>query len=268
MDFLQKKKRYKFFLAVVLLLIFLSLIGFSSFGQRVLSGLVNNVGKKVRNISNKESSKESKTELIGEVAILKSQVASKEAELAKLYSLEEENKKLKQYLNFFEENSFDYVMANVVWQENLLNFSTYNQNLVINKGNDDGLKVGLVVVNESGVVVGKIIEVNNKNSKLCIISNNFCRLAVSVNNSQQSIGLAEGNLGLSIKLNYVSQSENLNIGDMIMSSGLESNIPRGLAVGRINFINKEVNDIWQDVNAETLFNINNLNIVSVIIPKQ
>ena len=92
-------------------------------------------------------------------------------------------------------------------------------------------------------------------------------MAVTANNSDHSIGLAEGNLGLSIKLNYVSQSETLNINDMIITSGLEPDIPRGLAVGRINFINQEVNDIWQDVNAEALFDVNNLSIVSVIIPK-
>jgi rod shape-determining protein MreC len=268
MDFLQRRKKYKIFLAVVLLLIFLNIIGFSSFGQKILGGMVNSISSGLRSSSTKKSdNKATKAQLIDENIVLKSQIESKEAELANFYSLQEENEKLKKYLNFFETNSYDYVLANVVWQENLLSFSNYNQNLVINKGSDDGIRTGLAVINESGVIIGKIIEVNNKSSKLCIISNNFCKMAVTVNNFDHSIGLAEGNLGLSIKLNYVSQGETLGINDMIITSGLEPDIPPGLAVGRINFINQEVNDIWQDVNAEALFNVNNLSIISVIIPK-
>lgn len=269
MNFFKKRKKYNFFLAVVLLLIFLNIIGFSSFGQKILGGAVNSVAVNFRKIFKSSESEQGKSreQLREEIDWLSDQLAGREAELAQYYALAEENEKLRQYLNFLDQNNFDYVLANIVWSENLLNLSNYNQNLVIDKGRADGLSLGLVAVNESGLVIGKIIEVNERNSRLCLISNNFCKLAVSANNSDRSVGVAEGNLGLSIKLNYVSQSESLNLGDMIITSGLEKNIPRGLAVGRINFINKEINDIWQEVNAEALFNLNNLNIVSVIVPK-
>lgn len=264
-----KYKKYKFFLAVVLLLVFLSVINFSSFGQRLLFKIIYPSSSVIKNFSDNLSNQEkSKEELLKEVLELQEKLELSEAKLAKLNSIEDENENLRQYLNFFNSNSFDYILANILWQENLLNFSNHNQNIVINKGSDDGLRNGLVVVNESGVVIGKIIETNEKSSRVCLINNNFCKIAVSVNNSSGSVGLAEGDLGLSIKLHFVPQSEIINVGDNIITSGLEKDIPRGLAVGRINYVNQEVNDIWQEVNAESLFNANNLNIVSVIIPKQ
>lgn len=269
MNFLKDKKKYRFFLAVAVLLIFLNIIGFSSFGQRLLFKIIYPGSFFIKNFSSFSSlDTKSKPELIENISSLEKSIESSQAELARLYSLEEENEKLRQYLKFFEENSYEYVLAKVLWQENLLNLSSYNQNIVINKGAKDGLRIGLAVVNESGVIVGKVIEVNETNSRVCLINNNFCKMAVSINNSSSSIGLAEGDLGLSVKLNFVSQNEIVSVGDMVITSGLEKDIPRGLAVARINNIEQEVNDIWQNVNAEALFNINNLNIVSIIIPKQ
>jgi rod shape-determining protein MreC len=268
MNFFKDKKKYRFFLAVAVLLIFLNIIGFSSLGQRALFKIMYPGSFFIKNFTSFSSlDTKSKTELIENISSLEKDIESSQAELARLYSLEEENEKLRQYLKFFEENSYEYVLAKVLWQENLLNLSSYNQNIIINKGEKDGLRFGLAVVNESGVIIGKIIEVNETNSRVCLINNNFCKMAVSINNSNSSIGLAEGDLGLSVKLNFVSQNEIVNVGDMIITSGLEKDIPRGLAVARINNIEQEVTDIWQNVNAEALFNINNLNIVSVIIPK-
>lgn len=267
MNFFKDKKIYRIFLAVITLLVFFNIIGFSSFGQKALSKIFYPGSLFVKNLSPAFSlDAKSKPELIENVLNLERILESNQAELAKLYSLEEENEKLRQYLKFFKENSYEYILARVLWQENLLNFSSSNQNIVINKGENDGLRAGLAVVNEAGVIIGKIIEVSETSSRVCLINNNFCKMAISVNNSNSSVGLAEGDLGLSIKLNFVAQDEKVSVGNMIITSGLEKDIPRGLAVGKINNVEQEVNDIWQKVNAEALFNINNLNIVSVIIP--
>ena len=78
-----------------------------------------------------------------------------------------------------------------------------------------------------------------------MVNNNFCKIAVSINNPSSSSGLAEGDLGLSIKLNFIPQNEEVQVGDLLLSSGLERDIPAGLAVARINNVEQKVNDIWQ-----------------------
>ncbi len=268
MSFIKNKKFYKFFLAVIVLLVFLNIIGFSSWGQRIFFKIVYPESFFIKNFTSFSLlDTKSRKSLIKDLRELEKKVESNQVDLAQLDSLRKENEKLRQYLNFFEEKNYDYVLARVLWSENLLNLSTYNQNIVIDKGKKDGLRAGLVVINESGVVVGKVIEVNDSSSRVCLVNNNFCKIAVSINNPSSSSGLAEGDLGLSIKLNFIPQNEEVQVGDLLLSSGLERDIPAGLAVARINNVEQEVNDIWQKINAEALFNINNLNIVSVIIPR-
>lgn len=268
MRILFDRKNFKIFSAVLILLIFLNIIVFSSWGHRIFSVIVNPGSSWLRKSSqNLEDSEKSREELEEEVSSLQEKLLKSEVELAKFNSTEEENSKLRQYLNFLNNKSAKYVLANVVWQENLLNFSHYNQNIVIDRGSRDGLYEGLAVVNEAGVIVGKIIAVEKDSSRVCLINNSFCQMAVSLSNEERTVGLAEGDLGLSVKISFVSQSEKVNVGDQIITSGLEKNIPRGLAVGRVNNVEQEVNDIWQKINAEALFNINDLNIVSVIVPQ-
>jgi rod shape-determining protein MreC len=267
MNILEKKNKYKVFLVVVLLLVFLNIIGFSSFGQNILIKLINYPGSKTRNISTSLSNVGGDHNFIEKFDLIEKESRYLESKLARLHALEEENEKLRAYLDFFDKSSFDYIMADVIWQSNLLNLSTHNQNIAINKGSRDGLYEGLAVVDDSGVIVGKIISVNERSSQVCLINNNFCRMAVSVSNTDRSIGLAEGDLGLSIKVNFVPQNQKIEIDDRLITSGLERDIPRGLAVGRVNHIFQDESDIWQEINAEAFFNINNLNIVSVILPK-
>lgn len=73
-------------------------------------------------------------------------------------------------------------------------------------------------------------------------------------------------MGLTIKLEMVAQSELLQIGQEIVTSGLEPAVPQNLLIGRISQVNKENNALWQDAVLEPLADPNQLSFVSVIIP--
>ena len=73
-------------------------------------------------------------------------------------------------------------------------------------------------------------------------------------------------MGLTIRLEMVAQNEPLQVGQDIVTSGLEPAVPPNLLIGRINQVNKENNALWQDAGLEPLTDANQLNFVSVIIP--
>jgi rod shape-determining protein MreC len=80
------------------------------------------------------------------------------------------------------------------------------------------------------------------------------------------MGITEGDLGLTIKMNFIPQSDTINLDDTVITSGLGGNIPRGLVIGKVSQVNNRSNEIWQDVSIEPLINLNSLTIVSVLIP--
>jgi len=185
---------------------------------------------------------------------------------ANLQGLQAENDKLKQYLNFFSQTKVNYVLANVISQDNFLDAGKTGQDIVIDKGTKDNLYSGLVAVNEQGVVVGKVLEAGETSSKICLLTNADCKVAVSILNKNQTIGVTTGDLGLTVKLNFVGQTEEVNVGDTVVTSGLEKDVPAGLVIGRVSQINNNQNDVWQNINIEPAVNFDNLRIVSVARP--
>jgi len=263
----QNKKIYKIILAVLGLLVFLNIFGLLRPVNKILGSVVNFFSFKVRQEVNQSAARESKDDLLKRIENLEFQLAEEKASLSLLNSLQIENEQFRNFFNFFETNNYNYLLADVVWENSLLNFSSTNQNLVINKGEKDGLYPGLAVLSDSGVLVGKIVETEENYSQVCLSNNSFCRLAVSLNNEEKSSGLAEGNLGLSVKINFIPQNEEVNIGNIVFSSGLEKNIPKGLYLGEVVNVEKKENDIWQDIVVESFFNSKNLNRVAIIIPE-
>ncbi|HTX86704.1 MAG TPA: rod shape-determining protein MreC, partial [Candidatus Nanoarchaeia archaeon] len=85
-------------------------------------------------------------------------------------------------------------------------------------------------------------------------------------NVDRTIGVTDGNLGLTINMDYIPQMEQINLGDLAVTSGLEPNIPRGLLIGQVAKVDKGSNDIWQSANIQPAADLNNLTIVSVLIP--
>lgn len=268
--FKNRIKQHTKIIVVVGLLIFFHFIGILSplenliirFSQPIF-GKLYGAGSSWREEHN---AKASQVDLNAKVNDLENQVSSLVVENARLKELENENQKLREYLNFFGQQKMNYVLANVTSQENFLDSVKYGQNIIINKGKSNNLVPGLVVVNGQGVVVGKVLEVEENSARVCLLINNSCKLAVSILNQDRTIGVTEGDLGLTVKINFVGQTENINQNDIVVTSGLEKDIPAGLVLGRVSQINNNKNDVWQNINVEPLVNFDNLGVVSVVLP--
>lgn len=203
-------------------------------------------------------------ELTNKVKRLEVEVTDLIVESARLKSLEEENQVLREYLKFFKENESSFVIGNIIARQRI-NSGDFDQNIIINKGIDDGIKVGAAVVSRD-TIIGKVVEASNNISEICLITNRNCKLAATIQNIEKTSGIISGELGLTIKMEFIPQNEEVNIGDTVITSGLEERIPRGLVMGRIKDINKESNKLWQSATIEPLVDLDDLIIVSVLVP--
>lgn len=194
---------------------------------------------------------------------LQAELASLMISKSEFQEVLDENRRLKELLGFINENKFNLVLAGIIAQENI---DQDSRDLIINKGSLNGLSEGLAVVNEQGILIGKIIEVKDSISKICLAISPGCEFAVSLQNSDHTQGLIGGSLGLTVKMEYIPQLEKISIGDLVITSGLGGRIPRGLVVGKITEVKNESNEVWQEAIIEPPLDFNNLTVVSVVIP--
>lgn len=272
----MKKNSLNFFInrrvIISLIVLALILIGHYSGLLKPLEGAVFSAAKplnkifysKSSEISN--SSEKSERDLSEELASCQQKTVSLAVDSARANELQDENNKLRAFINFFSNHEYRKVYADVLAQEFLSEKNEARQNIIIDKGFKDGVSVGLGVINEEGVIIGKVIEAKDRSAKICLITSNSCKLAATLQNQDKTTGVSEGNLGLTIKMNFIPQTEKININDLVITSGLGEIIPRGLLIGRVSEVMDKSNEIWQSAVIEPLVDLNNLTIVAVVLP--
>jgi rod shape-determining protein MreC len=201
-----------------------------------------------------------------EIDRLKKEVAYNVINNSRWLEIEDENKKLRNQLNFISNNNFKAVVANIMAKEASFSVSDGSRDVIIDKGEGDGLRVDLGVLSDDGVIVGKVIEVNKSTSRICLITTPGCQLAASLQNEDKTKGVTDGNLGLTIEMSYIPQLEKISLNDTVITSGLGGSIPRGLVIGRVSNVKSESNEVWQSAIIEPLVDFNDLTVVSIIVP--
>lgn len=145
-----------------------------------------------------------------------------------LNSLISENNYLREELNFLNKQEYIYQLANVIGRLTL-----NNQILIIDQGASSGLKVGQAAAVNKGNIVGKIIKVEENRSWVELLTSPDSKLAVGFIGLFGTNGLLVGEVGNNLIIDQIPQNISVNQGELVITSGLEEEIPRGMLVGEV-----------------------------------
>lgn len=261
-------KNYIFSSLVIVLLIFFHYLGFLTPVEALIFKIFNPALIKFYSVSSNINSafggETDKEELIKLLKQKEEEANNLIIENAALKSLEEENNILRQFLEFSKKEQKKFILGNVISRKSQSSVDI-EQGIIIDKGSADGIKPGAAVLDAQGFIVGKIIQVKNNFSQIYLISNKECKLAAALQNENKTAGIIRGEHELTIKMEFIPQTEEVKEGDIVVTSGIEENIPAGLVIGRITKVDKESNELWQSAVVEPLVDLNNLSVVAVLL---
>lgn len=117
--------------------------------------------------------------------------------------------------------------------------SNWYQTFMINKGENDGLKVNMVVLSGNGLV-GHITEVGPNFAKVQSIISDTCNVSAKIMRTSD-LCVVKGDQTLVsdsafCRVDYIGESANIVIGDEIVTSHLGSIYPPGILIGTIKLI--------------------------------
>jgi len=266
----MKIKKNKTILIFISALFLVFIFHFSGLSRPLESLLLNSVKPLTSrfyslgsNISGSYSSEQDIIRLQEDLAKSRQELAATRISESRCLEIESENEKLRQLLEFKKSSAYHLLAVDIVASEA---GSEGSRDLIIDRGERDGVIPVAGVVSQAGAIVGKVIEVKDDYSKICLTTSPGCQLAASVQNREKTQGITDGNLGLTIDMSYIPQLEKINIGDLIVTSGLGGNIPRGLLIGRVSQVNSESNEVWQQATIDPYDDFSDLTIAAVIIP--
>ncbi len=157
------------------------------------------------------------------------------------------------------EDKYEYKLARVI---NNSIHKQYNY-ITLDAGKQDGLTSDMAVVSENGVV-GVIINVSDHYSLVLPILNRYFRLSAKIKrNNYFGILEWEGTKYNQVTLREIPIHADVNIGDIIVTSGFSSIFPEGIIVGRIKEAKKGDSNFY-DIIVELASDFANLYYVNVI----
>jgi len=183
------------------------------------------------------------------------------AENAKLKELSSEVENLRQQLNFQESRpDLTYVTAEVISRDP----ESREKFVIINRGSDDGLQLGMAVVRPN-FLVGQITEVEAHRAKVLLIIDSGFQTG-----GRLQMARAEGILyglwqeGGRVEMRHIPYDVNIDDREVVVTSGKSAGIPEGLVVGKVMEIKKDQAKNETVVEILPLVNFDNLESVTVI----
>lgn len=165
----------------------------------------------------------------------------------KIAELEKENEFLRKELRVAKRKNFQTAMAYIFRQQ----FDGQSRTALIDVGGNDGIKAGMPAIFDGEVLYGLVKEVYSDSSLIYLITDPRVFLSVKTSGSQVA-GRSRGSLADGLSLELISNQEEVNPGDLVITSGLDG-LPSALVVGRIKTVRAERGGLFKNVEVEPSF---------------
>lgn len=140
--------------------------------------------------------------------------------------------------------------------------SPFLQYILIDRGSDDGLKRGMPVVTDQGLV-GRIDAVIPGAARVQLITDAGAAVNVRLQSSQKEAILL-GSLTGDLTMDMIPQDLDVPQGEMVLTSGLGGTYPANLFVGQVISVQRHENDLFQLASVQPVVDFSGLKAVLVI----
>lgn len=190
---------------------------------------------------------------------LKVQNAEIIARLQEMAELQEENKRLSLLLDFKQKSKMTLVAAKVMSRDIIPDHNTFQ----INKGTLHGLKSGQAVITVDGAI-GHVFRPQETTAHVLLLTDRYSVLDGIVSRSRAR-GSVEGRNSTNLILRHVEKSEDVKVGDTIVTSGLDNIFPKGFPIARVTHVEDKAYSVSLKVDLEPIVEPRKVEEVFIVI---
>ena len=139
---------------------------------------------------------------------------------------------------------------------------SWSRSAIIDKGEDAGITVNMPVTSSAGVV-GQIIDTSANSATFRLITDEASSVAAMVQSSRAH-GMLRGSVSGELRLELVSTELEVQVGDVVITSGLGGVFPKGLPLGLVKSVETAEGAQYHTIVVEPFAHANNLEEVLVI----
>lgn len=201
----------------------------------------------------------SRNELMLENSRLHAERLLTHARLQRYAALEAENARLRAMLEATAAVTDRLRVAEIM----SVSSNPYRHAIVIDKGQQDGVYDGQALIDADGVV-GQVIETGLLSSQALLISDPDHAIPVEVNrNGLRTIAFGTGEYDR-LELQYLPNNADIEVGDLLVSSGLGGTFPAGYPVGVVESVTRLPQESFAKVSAKPSAALNQVREIMLI----
>lgn len=189
--------------------------------------------------------------LLSENALFKEQLVGHEER-------RQENERLKKLLSFSAQREERMVAARVIG----VDATSWFRSITIDRGSADQISAGMAVVSAYGVV-GRVVTTTPHTSRVLLLVDAASKLSTLIERTRAR-AICRGD-GDNMSLDYLPLTDDVQVGDLLITSGLGGAFPKGLIVGAVTRVDKGGFDMFQTVKVEAAVDFEHLEEVLVIL---
>lgn len=189
---------------------------------------------------------------------LKQQNAELQARNAELEEAEHTAKSLQDLLNLQDSYSLQSTGARITSGSS----DSWTSTVTINLGTSSGVGVGMPVTASNGVI-GQIIESGLTSSTVRLLTDENSSVSAMVQSSRAQ-GMLNGSATGQLTLDLISTDQTVEVGDVVVTSGLGGVFPKGLPLGKVTNVEKNPGSLYLEVSVEAFASTENFEEVLVI----
>ncbi|OGP61765.1 MAG: rod shape-determining protein MreC [Deltaproteobacteria bacterium RBG_13_47_9] len=194
-----------------------------------------------------------------ENVMLKQKIAELQKENDRIKEIAIANERLTHLLQFRETFSFFVKAAEIIGHDP----SSWFRSMTINKGEKDGVRKGMAVISPEGVI-GQIFKTSPYHSTILLITDYNSAIDCLVQRTRAKT-IVEGKGENRCELKYLLRTEEVIVGDRVVTSGLNGNFPKGLVVGEIRKVDKKGHGVFQYAELTPIVDLSKLEEVLIIM---
>jgi rod shape-determining protein MreC len=167
------------------------------------------------------------------------------AENARLAEIRRQNELLTGLLRIRDGLRHETVPVQVIARES----SEFRQLVTVGKGTDDGIAQGDVVIGQGGSVAGRVVELGPNFAKVLLITDTDSTVIGQLPTA--ATGVVRGQVNGVLVMSRIDATEEVQVGADVVTAGIElaggarSPFPKGLLIGRVIDVKRDVNAIVQ-----------------------
>lgn len=218
----------------------------------------------LRNVSDFRASISELSRLRTELQMTRERLSLFENAAVEYEEIKNENKRLAELLQQQKQIEYRTVLAAIISKDPQ---SFYNT-IIVNRGYQDDVEVGMpVIAYRDGMkgVVGKVIEVSRKYSKILPVIDENCKIGGMLEASRAT-GILSGQnpRSLMCHLQYIDRNVLAVTNDTVVTSGFGGVFPKGLIIGTVAKIDRKNYGLFQDIYIKPLIDFSTLEDVYII----